>query len=278
MLRSLVGFACVAYAAGAAAQGSHHAALINGMQSIDELQQEISSLGVCVPRLGRRADAICDAAAAAIKAGLADSCEALQLETEVCDRLDARLRLLYERQLRSERDRALSDFRKGLDDAAAQIGDGDEAREYTRMLRVEREFCARADEASRSCWHYDETLRELRASLKLIAGGATLVRDATLKSAQKNANYFTVLKRLFGELEGAFAKRTGSDAPCQAGVAFRVPNTNINLSGGLARAKTTVQVSCVPDDVAPLLGANGFNARKVPAGDLALSYKVDLDI
>ena len=76
--------------------------------------------------------------------------------------------------------------------------------------------------------------------------------------------------------KAATASRLGNDSPWNAGLAWRVPETNVNLSGALQRGKSNVVVSVVPDDSASLLGPNGFNKPRVGAGDLALSYKCDV--
>ena len=85
-----------------------------------------------------------------------------------------------------------------------------------------------------------------------------------------------MLRKLVLELSAATAKRLGNDADCDAGLAARVPATNINLSGALQRGKSSLQISCVPDDSAALLGASGFNKPRVGAGDLAVSWKGDI--
>lgn len=40
-------------------------------------------------------------------------------------------------------------------------------------------------------------------------------------------------------------------------MAYRIPDTNINLSGSYQQGKGNIQVSCVPDESLPLLGPNG---------------------
>ena len=142
------------------------------------------------------------------------------------------------------------------------------------MVSAERSFSRLADEASRPRWSYEAALGELRSSLQAVARASGLERDAALKAAQQRAKCFTVLKKLAVELDLATGARLGTDSPIEAAIAFRVPETNINLAASLARAKTTVQISCLPDDSAPLLGPNGFNKGKVGAGDLALSVKM----
>lgn len=49
----------------------------------------------------------------------------------------------------------------------------------------------------------------------------------------------------------------GQSSPWNIGMAYRIPDTNINLSGSYQQGKGTIQVSCVPDESLPLLGPNG---------------------
>jgi hypothetical protein len=61
--------------------------------------------------------------------------------------------------------------------------------------------------------------------------------------------------------------------PCL--VVFRIPDTHINLSGNYQQGRTNVQMSCVPDEYAPLLGANGFT-HGVGPGNLGLSVNLNI--
>lgn len=40
-------------------------------------------------------------------------------------------------------------------------------------------------------------------------------------------------------------------------MAYRIPDSNINLSGSYQHGKGNIQISCVPDESLPLLGPNG---------------------
>jgi hypothetical protein len=40
-------------------------------------------------------------------------------------------------------------------------------------------------------------------------------------------------------------------------MAYRIPDSNINLSGSYQQGKGNIQISCVPDESLPLLGPNG---------------------
>jgi hypothetical protein len=58
-------------------------------------------------------------------------------------------------------------------------------------------------------------------------------------------------------LLSVYSNQQGSSSPWNAALAYRVPDSNINLAVNYAQGRATVQISCVPDESAPLLGANG---------------------
>ena len=243
--------------------GVAYGALRGGLAEVASLRAALDG-GSCVPRLGEVADGIVEKAGEAVVAGGGDAKAAAQ----VCETLDGQLRVLYAKQLVILRDAAIQNFRRGGCDASEA--------EYAGMVAAERAFCREAEASSRAEWTYAAELGELRDALKAVAAASSDWRDAVIKAAQTRANCFTVLKKLAFELDAATASRLGNDSPWNAALAWRVPETNVNLSGALQRGKSNVVVSVVPDDSASLLGPNGFNKPRVGAGDLALSYKCDV--
>ena len=67
----------------------------------------------------------------------------------------------------------------------------------------------------------------------------------------------------------------GGSSPWNFGVAYRVPDTTINIQGNYQQGRTNIQLSCVPDESAPLLGQNGF-VNGVGPGNLGLSVNLNL--
>lgn len=49
----------------------------------------------------------------------------------------------------------------------------------------------------------------------------------------------------------------GATSPWNIGAAYRVPDSNINLSCSYQQGRGNIQISCVPDESASLLGPNG---------------------
>jgi len=67
----------------------------------------------------------------------------------------------------------------------------------------------------------------------------------------------------------------GQSSPWNLGFAYRVPDTNLNLQGQYQQGKTNVQVSCVADEYASMLGPNGFT-NGVGPGNLGLSLNLNM--
>ena len=49
----------------------------------------------------------------------------------------------------------------------------------------------------------------------------------------------------------------GGSSPWNIGAAYRIPDSNINLSCTYQQGRANIQISCVPDESVPLLGPNG---------------------
>ena len=243
-----------------------YAALSLGLVEISKMKQAMAG-GSAIPKLGSVADGICERALETIGP--------YSERMYVLSVLEGQLKVCYERQLRILRDIAVRDFQRGGSSGTTLKKGSGCAEEHLRLAKVERAFCVACVEASRENWSFEHARRELRESLFAVSSRSAEVRSATLKAAQQRANYFTVLRKLVLELEDATNQRLGIDAPVDAAFAWRVPDTNINLSAALQRYKTNVQLSVVPDDSAPLLTPTGFNKPKVGPGDLALTYKAD---
>ncbi|KAH8059271.1 hypothetical protein JL721_9367 [Aureococcus anophagefferens] len=206
------------------ASGATYGALRGGLDSVAALRAHVDG-GACVPGLGAKAEAICAAAADAVAELGGDAKAAAAVEAA----LDGQLKALS-RSSCGFSSASLQTFRPGGSDASAA--------EYAGMVAA-GDFCREADAATRPGWSYDAELKELgrrfEASRRRPAAG-----DGVIKAAQTRANCFTVLKKLAFELDAATAGRLGTDAPWDAGVAWRVPDTNVNLSGALQRGKSSL--------------------------------------
>ncbi|KAK1936022.1 hypothetical protein X943_000989 [Babesia divergens] len=81
--------------------------------------------------------------------------------------------------------------------------------------------------------------------------------------------------------------RAQGSLPLSCGFSYRMPNTNLNVVGSIqryvysldviyySRGKGNLQISCVPDESARLLGPYGFTSGVLP-GNIGLSVNVDI--
>jgi hypothetical protein len=123
--------------------------------------------------------------------------------------------------------------------------------------------------------------------------------DAAIRAAQQQSTAMSFLQVQQQQLAALQQQLYGGNAPFNFGVAYRCvcltlfspcrvlkhtdlfslrhtrfPDTNINVSGNYQQGKTNVQVSCIPDDYAPLLGPNGFT-HGVGPGNLGVSVNLN---
>merc|ERR1712048_1445033 len=67
----------------------------------------------------------------------------------------------------------------------------------------------------------------------------------------------------------------GQSSPWNIGCAYRIPDTNFNIQGSYQQGRVNFQLSCVPDEYAPMLGPNGFT-NGVGPGNLGLSLNLSV--
>ncbi len=58
-------------------------------------------------------------------------------------------------------------------------------------------------------------------------------------------------------------------------LAYRLPDTNFNFNWNYQQGRSNIQISCVPDESVPLLGANGF-VNGVTPGNVGISFNVNI--
>jgi hypothetical protein len=58
-------------------------------------------------------------------------------------------------------------------------------------------------------------------------------------------------------------------------VAYRIPDTNFNLNYNYQQGRNNIQISCVPDESIPLLGAQGF-VHGVTPGNIGISVNFNV--
>lgn len=249
---------------------------------IDEANKEISVLklsideGACVANLGSRADEICNSALErfASEAPLPDdadkSSEAIY-DKKIEDlehTLDAPLHVLYLKQLNLLKEKAMKTFRASL---------SQEGSEYEAMMGADEFFRREAEDATRQNpdWDYNSDVGTLKATLSEIASRARKVQETKLSAAKQTQQAVQYLQMQQQQLQAIQQQVQGAASPWNVGAAYRVPDSNINLSCTYQQGRGNVQISCVPDEAVPLLGPNGF-VNGVTPGNLGLSFNINI--
>jgi len=245
---------------------------------MEELKRAIIDEGSVVAGFGSKADTICNQALEefaqnAPDAGDDSSAAAAydrKLE-ELEAAIDAPLQVLYLRQLAILREQALQKYR------AASRTSG--SSEYEAMLQADSQFARDAEEATRDGggedWEYASERSYLQAVMNNIAESGKKAVDIQMKSAQQQQTAMQFLQSQQQMIQQLQMQLYGQTSPWNVGVAYRIPDTNFNLQGSYQQGRANVQLSCVPDEYAPMLGPNGFT-NGVGPGNLGLSLNLSV--
>jgi len=188
---------------------------------------------------------------------------------EIASAVDAQLHVLYLRQLALLRENALQKYRS----AAKSSGSS----EYEAMLQADAQFAREAEESTRdgSDWDYTGERSFLQAVMNNIAESGKKVMDIQMKSAQQQQTAMSFLQSQQQMIQQLQQQLYGQSSPWNVGVAYRIPDTNFNLQGSYQQGRANIQLSCVPDEYAPMLGPNGFT-NGVGPGNLGLSLNLSV--
>lgn len=244
---------------------------------MEELRREIVDQGRVVPNFGTRADTICNQAleSFAQKAPDYDGDDAVAAAAydakveELESSMDAPLQVLYLKQLALLREQSLQQYR------AASKTSG--ASEYEAMLQADGQFARAAEEATRegSDWDFAAERSYLQAVMNSIAESGKRAMEVQMKSAQQQQTAMSFLQSQQQMIQQLQMQLYGQTSPWNVGVAYRIPDTNFNLQGSYQQGRANVQLSCVPDEYAPMLGPNGFT-NGVGPGNLGLSLNLSV--
>lgn len=227
--------------------------------------------GVIVEGLGAKADTICNQALEQFASSAPSTDEATydkKLE-ELEAALDAPLQVLYLRQLALLREQALGRFRSASKTSGTS--------EYEAMLQADGQFAASADDATRegSDWDYAAERSYLQNVMNNIAESGKKAMEVQMKSAQQQQTAMQFLQSQQQMIQQLQMQLYGQSSPWNVGLAYRIPDTNFNLQGSYQQGRANVQLSCVPDEYAPMLGPNGFT-NGVGPGNLGLSLNLSV--
>ncbi|GFH60322.1 hypothetical protein CTEN210_16798 [Chaetoceros tenuissimus] len=245
-------------------------------QKIEELRKKIVDEGEVVNSFGEIADAICNqaleefiknAADAGSDASAAATYDKKLQELEAA--IDAPLQVLYYRQLALLREKALESYRSAS--RASETSD------YEAMLQADSQFTLAADDATRegSDWDYASDRSQLQAIMNDIASTRKKLMDVQIRSSEKQQTAMAFLQQQQQMIQQLQMQLYGQSSPWNIGMAYRIPDTNFNLQGSYQQGRANVQLSCVPDEYAPMLGANGFT-NGVGPGNLGLSLNLSV--
>lgn len=183
--------------------------------------------------------------------------------------VDAPLQVLYLKELALLREQALQTYR-----AAAKASG---ASEYEAMLQADSQFTRGAQEATRegSDWDYAAERSYLQTVMNSIAESGKKAMEVQMKSAQQQQTAMSFLQSQQQMIQQLQMQLYGQTSPWNVGVAYRIPDTNFNVQGSYQQGRANVQLSCVPDEYAPMLGPNGFT-NGVGPGNLGLSLNLSI--
>ncbi len=248
---------------------------------LDEANKEISSLkltiddGSCVTDFGSKADEICMTAVErfSTEAPLPDddkSNEALY-DKKVDDlekTLDHYLHVLYLKQLQLLREKAMKTFKATM---------STEGSEYEAMMTADEFFRREAETSTRQNpdWDYAAESSALKSALSEIASRARKVQETKLSAAKQTQQAVQYLQMQQQQLQAIQQQVQGQSSPWNIGAAYRIPDSNINLSCTYQQGRGNVQISCVPDEAIQLLGPNGF-VNGVTPGNLGISFNINV--
>jgi hypothetical protein len=146
------------------------------------------------------------------------------------------------------------------------------------MLQADAMFAREAEAATRRegvDWDYSSERSYLQAVMNNIAESGKKALDVQVKSAQQQQTAMQFLQSQQQMIQQLQMQLYGQSSPWNIGVAYRIPDTNFNLQGSYQQGRANLQLSCVPDEYAPMLGPNGFT-QGVGPGNLGLSLNLSI--
>ena len=253
---------------------THHTSL--QINQIEEARRKIVDESTAIDDFGAKADEICTAAveefakaAPSDAEGSSASAAYARKLQELEAALDAPLQVLYLRQLSLLREQALASYK-----SAAKAS---EASDYEAMLAADAQFLRGAEAATRpaAAWTYDAERAALQSVMSDFASTSKKLAETQVKSSQQQSTAMQFLQHQQQMIQQLQMQLYGQSSPWNVGVAYRIPDTNFNLQGSYQQGRANVQLSCVPDEYAPMLGPNGFT-NGVGPGNLGLSLNLSI--
>ena len=243
---------------------------------IEELRQTIVDEASEVADFGAKAESICNQAVEEFALSAPDAGEDTSAASvydqkleELESALDAPLQVLYLRQLALLREKALQNYRSAS--RATETSD------YDAMLQSDSQFTREAEASTRegSDWDFSAERTHLQSIMNDIAQTRKKLMDVQMKSSEKQSTAMAFLQQQQQMIQQLQMQLYGQSSPWNVGWAYRIPDTNFNIQGSYQQGRANVQLSCVPDEYAPMLGPNGFS-NGVGPGNLGLSLNLSV--
>lgn len=248
---------------------------------IHQLKKPVDE-GNCIPQFGLKSDEICNKAIeefsleATIPDDNSDNEALFDKKIEDLEKLlDAPLHVLYLKQLQFLKEKSLRQFRQALTTSDNAAGSG--GTEYEAMSSADELFRKEAEEYTRQNpdWSYSKEASLLKSTFLEILTKNRKIAEIKAKANKQQQQSMQYLQIQNQQLQAMQQQVMGSSSPWNVGMAYRIPDTNINVQLSYQQGKGNVQVSCVPDEASSLLGPNGF-VHGVTPGNVGLSFNINI--
>jgi len=246
-------------------------------KQIEDMRRLIIDESEILPTFGQTADTICNSALEefALNAPIVPSESPQSASTydkkleEIEATLDAPLHVLYLKQLALIRAKALGQYR--ISSKVVETSD------YDAMLQADAGFVREAQALTRegSEWSYSGERSHLQSVMNDVASTRKKLVDVQMKNSEKQSTAMAFLQQQQQMIQQLQMQLYGQSSPWNMGMAYRIPDTNFNLQGSYQQGRANVQLTCVPDEYAPMLGQNGFT-NGVGPGNLGLSLNLSV--
>ncbi|EKX73710.1 signal peptide containing protein [Theileria equi strain WA] len=126
-------------------------------------------------------------------------------------------------------------------------------------------------------WSLDSDIDEFNNISNTLNSGAKAMLSSHIKGNIEKGKLMKLVTNKQHQID-LLQKQLGNSSqhsPLNCGFAYRLPNSNLNIAGSIQKGKGNLQISCVPDESAGLLGPYGFTHGVFP-GNLGLSINIQI--
>jgi len=184
--------------------------------------------------------------------------------------LDTSLNSIFLKQLSILRELAISHFKSAASN--------DEIPADFAFFAADTFYLREAEESIRpgSHWSYSTERTNVHNTIREISNRRKQLISEKIQHADHQANAFQYLQMQQAQIQAMQQQQYGGGSGSwNIGLAYRPPDSNLNISMGYQQGRTNIQISMVPDEQASLLGPNGFTSGVGPA-NLGLSLNLNL--